>query len=433
MIPEISVGILAAPKISIRLDGPYSANHGIDTHDSISITAGNGNEVSCQGLDMQELILTPLAPQCTFTLMDVTIGIGFHWQRREHQSFQGALKIICRDGMLHAINLIDAESYLRSVISSEMNAKAPEEFLKAHSVISRSWLLAQINPPMQLQRYTCSETESETIRWYDRDAHTLFHVCADDHCQRYQGCTKASTPQVGAAIEATCGEVLTFDGHLCDTRFSKCCGGVMEEFATCWQPVEVPYLRALSDNTTPNAVPDLTDATAMEQWVHERPDAFCANPPKEVLETVLNNYDLETSDFYRWHVEYSAEELADIIRTRSEMDYGSIISITPLHRGPSGRIDRLEIHGTRLRRIIGKELEIRRTLSRTHLYSSAFVITRLDYDSDGIPARWRIDGAGWGHGVGMCQIGAAVMAHKGYTYREILSHYFPGTELTVIY
>lgn len=432
MTPEISVGILAATKISIRLNGDYTSAGEVGTHSPITVTA-DGDKLQCQGITYAELTFIPASAQCTFTLMDVVIGIGFHWERTEHQTFQGALKVVCRSGILHAINLIDTESYLRSVISSEMNAAAPEEFLKAHAVISRSWLLAQINPPIKLTDYRCSETDTETIRWYDRDAHTLFHVCADDHCQRYQGCTKASTPQVTAAIDATRGEVLTADGALCDARFSKCCGGVMEEFHTCWQPIDVPYLRALSDSTTPGIVPDLTDEPAMRQWVSHRPDAFCANPPKDVLATVLNNYDLETPDFYRWEVEYSASELADIIRSRSGVDYGHIISLTPLHRGRSGRIDRLEIRGTLKTRIIGKELEIRRTLSRSHLYSSAFVAHPLDTDIHGIPARWRIEGAGWGHGVGLCQIGAAVMAHRGYSYREILVHYFPGTELTVIY
>lgn len=360
-----------------------------------------------EGKDIQ-VRLNDTVP-ASFTVDGVTIGKDFHWQQKESQTFEGeAIVDILPDGRSAVMNKIDVESYLKSVISSEMNSHAPLEFLKAHAVISRSWVLAQLNPMPELSRYSCSEDERETIRWFDREAHTRFDVCADDHCQRYQGITRATTPQVREAVDSTLGEALTFGGRICDARFSKCCGGTTELFSTCWQPVDFPYL----------------------QPVH---DEFCENPGKEVLATVLNNYDRATPHLYRWTVEYSAGELADIIRDRSGIDFGKIISLTPLHRGPSGRIDRLEIKGSKHCRTIGKELEIRRTLSRSHLYSSAFTVHVTAREADGMPGKWRLEGRGWGHGVGLCQIGAAVMGAKGYDYREILSHYFRGAEITRLY
>ncbi len=409
MIPTLNIGIIQASSLDVTFNGSFKNLPTNAVGKKISFTISNDNLVTCDFANTPSLTFEPANDNCSFTIHNVTIGIDFHWQQLEDQSFRGALRIIPDgNGKIIAINIVDIENYLRSVVSSEMNANAPEEFLKAHAVISRSWALAQISSMPHTEGYYCIESDDETIKWYDREAHSLFDLCADDHCQRYQGCTKASTPQVDTALKATFGQVLTYNNQLCDARFSKCCGGITEKFSTCWQPVDLPYLTAVKD-------------------------PFCASPSPSLLARVLNGYDRNTPHLYRWSVEYSAEELADIIRSRSGIDYGQIITITPLHRGDSGRIDRLEIHGTLRKHIIGKELEIRRTLSRSHLYSSAFTIQGLHPDDNGIPTRWNIDGAGWGHGVGLCQTGAAVMADLGYTYTDILYHYFPGAVLTTIY
>lgn len=393
----LDVGIVRADSLDVEFNGEFTDDRGRVVTGSRTITAAD-----CP------VKFTPRSADCSFTLRNVMIGIGFHWQQHEDQSFNGELIVYTDGDKLQAVNRVELETYLRSVVSSEMNALAPEEFLKAHAVISRSWVMAQVCPPEHLSNHDMTDTDGELIRWYDRDAHTGFDICADDHCQRYQGCTKASTPQVETALQATAGEVLAFDGQLCDARFSKCCGGVTELFSTCWQPVDLPYLQAVED-------------------------PYCGRASKEVLSTVLNDYDQATTGYYRWQVEYTANELADIIRRRSGIDYGEILALRPLHRGPSGRIDRLEIEGTLRTRVIGKELEIRRTLSESHLYSSAFDVEALDQDERGVPQRWILTGSGWGHGVGLCQIGAAVMAAEGHDYRSILAHYFPGSNLIKLY
>lgn len=403
----LRVGIVNAEEIKVDFNGSYTSDQLSAVPENLHLRLENGR-ISCEGRLYDGLLFSPASPADSFTLRDVMIGIGFHWQQHEDQSFHGSLLVKIIDGRLLAINIVEIETYLRSVVSSEMNAEAPEEFLKAHAVISRSWVIAQINPPHHLDDHSMTETAEETIKWYDRDAHTGFDVCADDHCQRYQGCTKASTPQVEAALQATRGQVLAYGDELCDARFSKCCGGVTELFSTCWQPVDLPYLKSVDD-------------------------PFCGRASKRVLSYVLNNYDQTTTDYYRWRVEYTADELADIIRRRTGFDYGRILDIRPLHRGPSGRIDRLEIRGTELTRVIGKELEIRRSLSESHLYSSAFDVSAHDPDADGVPQRWVLTGSGWGHGVGLCQIGAAVMADEGYDYIRILKHYFPGSRLVNLY
>lgn len=407
---KLSVGIVRAKQLTLRLQGEYVLYAtGEKLSDcELQLTTGKQNAIVCNGKEYIDFRLDPISNTNQFTLLNVVIGIGFHWQQHEDQSFHGSIIVTTDGDFLQAINRVGTETYLRSVVSSEMNANAPEEFLKAHAVISRSWVLAQIMPPTHLADHDMTDTPEETVRWYDRDAHTGFDICADDHCQRYQGCAKASTPQVEAALRATCGEVLAFGQVLCDARFSKCCGGVTELFSTCWQPVDLPYLQAIDD-------------------------PFCGRATAPLLRRVLNGYDQTTHGYYRWTVDYSAAELADIIRQRSGLDFGQIISLTPLHRGPSGRIDRLEIKGSRLTKTIGKELEIRRTLSLSHLFSSAFNIVPSNVDSDGIPQHWHFDGLGWGHGVGLCQIGAAQMAEEGFDYRSILQFYFPGSRLITLY
>ena len=338
-----------------------------------------------------------LRGEAFFSLHGVTIGKEFHWQQQETQTFQGSLILRIIDGELHAINRIAIEDYLTSVIASEMSGTSSIELLKAHAVISRSWLLAQLNPhPSAPHR----EEQKGVIRWYDREAHTHFDVCADDHCQRYQGVHRKITAQVHEAIRATRGIVLSYEGEVCDARFSKCCGGITELYESCWDDTPHPYLSVVRD-------------------------PFCNTNDPKILSEVLNHYDQGT-DFYRWTVEYTQEELSELVRRRGGFDYGDIVDLIPIERGPSGRIIRLQIVGTKATRIIGKELEIRRTLSETHLYSSAFEVEK---EGD----TFVLHGSGWGHGVGLCQIGAAVMGAKGYKYDEILSHYYPNASLTEWY
>lgn len=408
----------------------------------------------------EKLIFTPRdEEQCCFELKEVTIGVDFHWQRKENQRFKGALELIIEQDRLTAVNHVRVEDYLTSVISSEMSASASEELLKAHAVISRSWLLAsmkrmeqdypQLKPHPEAHRVelptTYGDEDREHIKWFERDAHTRFDVCADDHCQRYQGITRACRETVQRAIEATRGQVLTSEGSICDARFSKCCGGAFEEFAYCWDNIRYPYLKKRADwldalKRAP-ALPDLTQEEEAERWIRTAPTAFCNTHDHSILSQVLNSYDQETTDFYRWKVTYSQEELSTLIRKRSGVDYGAIIDLIPIARGTSGRLWKLKIVGTKQSRIIGKELEIRRTLSASHLYSSAFVVDKegtlcVESNTAGVtqvPARFILTGAGWGHGVGLCQIGAAVMGAQGYDYQTILAHYFDGAELTHLY
>lgn len=372
-----------------------------------------------------------------FRLKDVTIGIGFHWQQQRDLTFSGQLRLKHTPTGVVAINRVGVEEYLRSVISSEMSAGASSELLKAHAVISRSWLLSQIENRGEAGTggNVCVATEGEIIRWWDREDHDLFDVCADDHCQRYQGVTNAYRPVVMEAVDATRGLVLTDgSGRLCDARFSKCCGGAMEEFGACWSgDEEHSYLQAKRDSEL-SGLPDLTDEANAAEWIEGRPDAFCGRATERTLCQVLNDYDQATRDFYRWSVTYTRAELSAIVARRlSEVQLGEIVELRPLERGRSGRIVRLLVRGTLGEVVIGKELMIRRTLSETHLYSSAFTVAAHPHDSSGHPAGFTLHGAGWGHGVGLCQIGAAQMAAEGYGYRDILAHYFPGSQLTKIY
>jgi SpoIID/LytB domain protein len=345
--------------------------------------------------------LAPADPEASFAIDDMVIGIGFHWERKERQMFRGGLRIVRREG-LTVINDVSLEEYVTSVISSEMSASCPVESLKAHAVISRSWLCYPKLHPESIGPGNVSLRKGDEItRWYGREAHRDFDVCADDHCQRYQGITKAHSPSVAAAIEATAGEVLDYAGKVCDARFSKCCGGVTEEYRTAWDDREVPYLVSFPD----------TD---------ENGRAYCDTNDKVLLAQILPGFDQETRDFYRWTVRYTGEELGELIRSRLSEDVGNVVTLEPLDRGPSGRIIRLRIRGTAASLTIGKELEIRRALSRSHLYSSAFDVER---EGD----LFILEGKGWGHGVGLCQIGAAVMASRGKRYDEILRHYYPGT------
>ena len=437
--PTIKVGILNAPQVRVSLLQPYKCNALKETAAGPqTFTATCDGMTEWQGKHYSMLMFTSDTEDATFEVYDVTIGVNFHWERRETQRFRGNVMLIVENGGVTLINILPVESYLTSVISSEMSASANLEFLKAHAVISRSWILAQIDKhehkDSDCEYAAFTQTADEIIRWYDRDDHVNFDVCADDHCQRYQGTTRQTTPTVEQAIEATRGLVLTDNSsNLCDARFSKCCGGVFEEFENCWEPRHHHYLEACRDSENASNFPDLRKEENARKWILGMPDAFCKTSDAQILSQVLNNYDQETSDFYRWTVEYSQQELAELIRNRSGIDFGEIISLEPLERGTSGRIVRLRITGSKRTMIIGKELEIRRTLSTSHLYSSAFVVETSEHDGNGIPGRFTLHGAGWGHGVGLCQIGAAVMSAKGYTYDKILSHYFPGATLTNLY
>lgn len=431
--PKIHVGILFEPQIEFILPTPYRI-HGEEVSGKQVVTYDDGR-ILWQGRHYDELLFEPVNEATdAFELIDVTIGINFHWQRKEDQRFQGALKIIVEDGKLTGVNVINVEDYLTSVISSEMSATASLELLKAHAVISRSWLLANksLTPAPSSKERGGREEEGTLIRWYERDAHTRFDVCADDHCQRYQGITRASTEIVKQAIETTRGQVLMSGGKICDARFSKCCGGAFEEFQYCWDDTKYPYLARQRDSKTHTDLPDLRREEEAERWIRTSPEAFCNTTDKQILSQVLNNYDQETTDFYRWKVEYTQDELSGLIKQRSGIDYGQIIDLLPVSRGTSGRLWKLKIVGTKRTLTIGKELEIRRTLSPSHLYSSAFVVDKEDI-TDGIPGRFILTGAGWGHGVGLCQIGAAVMGEQGYKYDEILLHYYIGATLNKLY
>lgn len=436
-VPQVKVGIMSEPVIDFVLNGEYVVNGVALT--GIQHAECRDGKVLWNDASYDELLFEPKdVEKGWFTLVGVTIGVNFHWERKEDQSFRGSLKLIVEHGKLTTVNILSVEEYLLSVISSEMSATASLELLKAHAVISRSWLLAQIDKNKKLaqndEKYTTvQQSGDEFIKWYDREDHVNFDVCADDHCQRYQGITRESTDTVRQAIEATFGKVLMYDGELCDARFSKCCGGVYEEFENCWEPKHYPYLVAKRDDKDEDNFPDLTKESAAEEWILTKPKAFCNTTDAKILSQVLNNYDQETQDFYRWRVSYTQDEIKDLIKNRSGVDYGKIKDLQPVARGTSGRLYKLKIVGEKLTCVIGKELEIRRTLSPSHLYSSAFIVERHDVDADGYPAKFVLRGAGWGHGVGLCQIGAAVMGEKGYNYKEILLHYFINAQITTLY
>jgi stage II sporulation protein D len=437
--PLIKVGIMAEKEIFFTIEGNYLLESSI-----INITGNCKAKIAgpCVYLECGEnswlipdsLKLTPVDPEIgKFILHDVTIGINFHWERKEDQKFKGELHFIIDNDKIHAVNALGIEDYLISVISSEMSATSSMELLKAHAVISRSWLLAQVQKNKSLQseeqKYQATfRTDDELIKWYDREDHTFFDVCADDHCQRYQGITRSTTPLVERAVKETWGEILAIEGVICDARFSKCCGGVTEVFENVWEPVNHSYLQKIVDNDLfPEGFNlELEDEDTARQWILGSPAAFCNSSDKNVLKQVLNDYDQETNDFFRWKVVYSQEELSKLVKMRTGIDFGKIIDFIPIERGVSGRLIKLQIVGTLKTMIIGKELEIRKSLSKSHLYSSAFIIEKNDVAGK---INFILRGAGWGHGVGLCQIGAAVMGDKGYSYHEILLHYFRGAGL----
>lgn len=433
--PRVSVGIVTANEIVFSLHQPYNAN-GTTVSGKQSVSYENG-AIIWNGKRYKELVFQPQEAGASFSLEDVTIGVNFHWERKETQTFLGILRFAIEGTAMWAINELPVERYLESVISSEMSATSSLRLLEAHAVISRSWLLAQIEnrrsaKTEQTSLYSCITGKDKMIKWYDRQDHTLFDVCADDHCQRYQGITKETSPHVAVAIQHTRGQVLMSEGKICDARFSKCCGGAMEEFQYCWEDSPKPYLKAIGD-TPEKTIPDLTVEANAEEWIRTSPDSFCNTTDKNILSQVLNDYDQETTDFYRWRVDYTQEEISQLINSKLNIDFGQIMDLIPIERGKSARLCQLKIVGTKQTLTIGKELEIRRALSPSHLYSSAFVVDKEDVNAEGIPALFHIIGCGWGHGVGLCQIGAAVMGEKGYNYDQILAHYYPGADLKELY
>ena len=438
--PEIHVGIMSSDVIIFELNGDYFINttteyitglchiHYIDER-SCNLLVGNESKNFAL-----PVMFTPQHAHNSFELRGVTIGINFHWERKESQLFTGQLKFMEESRILTAINIVPLEDYLRSVISSEMSATSSPELLKAHAVISRSWLMAQveqrkkikngINNPVLLQ------SDTEHIRWYGREDHQNYDVCADDHCQRYQGITRTTTKAVDDAINRTYGQVLVYEDEICDARYSKCCGGITEKYENVWETTVHAYLTKVIDNIAEPRNYDTrldTEEKAL-RWIKDSPEAFCNTRDIDILNQALNNYDQETANFYRWQVSIGQDELIRLLNQKINLNVGKVIDLVPVERGESGRLIRLLIKGTDRSVIIGKELEIRKALSSTHLYSSAFVVEKSDIEH-GIPQTFVLYGAGWGHGVGLCQIGAAVMAEQQFTYVQILQHYFRGASL----
>ena len=439
--PIISVGILEHTKEvrgifngyfempnSVRLGGAFKVLNDsgkLILYDDQDIEVMRAEDIYCHSLNAS-----------TFTLNNVAIGINFHWERKENQTFEGDLYLRTNaDGAITAINKIGAEKYLKSVISSEMSAEAPIELLKAHAITSRSWLAAMLERKKKFKNIDMpskhsQETEHEIIRWYDLEDHLLYDVCADDHCQRYQGITKVISKSVEEAIIATRGVFLVNGEEICDARFSKACGGRTELFENTWENTPMSFLKSISDSII--SYPPVFDEKDAENWMLSSPDAYCNTNDGRILKQVLPSFDQETTDFFRWKVIYTREQLEEILYERSGIDFGTLMDIVPLKRGPSGRVYKLKIVGDKRTIVVGKELEIRKWLSKSHLYSSAFIV-RKDYDENNIPKNFTFYGAGWGHGVGLCQIGAAVMAMKGFKSEEIVRHYFHDSELKKLY
>ena len=441
--PRINVGILVDKKLSFELYGDFTVLGSEETFSGVFTAELKNGKIVCKSKKNkieieEEVIFQPANPVTeSFLIRDVIIGLKFHWERREKQRFNYALKLVKDKDEIAAINVLPLESYLTSVISSEMSAKSSIELLKAQSVVARSWILAQmekINEVASHQENSKSlvELEEELIKWYDREDHKLFDVCADDHCQRFQGVTKIISDSAFSAIERTKGIVLLSNSKICDTRYSKCCGGITESFENVWQAVTHNYLNSVIDYKYEPEIYkiDFTKEENAKKWILGNPPAYCNTTDAKILSHILVDYDRKTKDFYRWKIEYEQNELAQTIFDKTGIDFGEILDLIPVERGKSARLVRLKIIGTKRTLVIGKELEIRRVLSKSHLYSSAFVIEKV---GDDIPTKFILSGGGWGHGVGLCQIGAAVMAEMGYNFDEILLHYFPNAGLKRIY
>jgi SpoIID/LytB domain protein len=441
--PQIRVGLISgASEARLTLHGDYSLADGAVVKQEDYTAVAEAGAVRLSGgasSQAREIELVPLDfNSSSIVVHGVTIGVDFHWQRKESQRFQGSIKLINREGKLIVINELPLESYLISVISSEMSASCPAELLRAHAIVSRSWLLAQLtaSPDQKPVSSAASKgSDRERIKWYDRESHSDFDVCADDHCQRYQGISKAFSNEAFDAIADTRGQALMWGDEICDARYSKSCGGMTEVFRAAWEEKQVAYLPSIYDGAQfPSGYNlPLSDEANATKWIMTSPAAYCNAADAGLLSRILPGFDQETADFYRWEVVYSSDELREILRERLGIDFGNFITLEPVERGQSGRLVRLRIRGDKDDLIIGKELEIRRALSRSHLYSSAFVVRSEPHPVLGFPQRYRLIGAGWGHGVGLCQIGAAVMADRGHAHSAILDHYFRGACLSRLY
>ena len=440
--PGIRVGILEEyPEVRGSLQGAFFDEQGIQRTGGFSCRP-DGDRIQLvfdedqQQIRGRSLHLKPAAAEASFLLHDVTIGVKFHWERKETQTFRGGLQLLSRPGKgLTAVNVVPLEEYLKSVISSEMSATAPPDLLRAHAITSRSWLVAMLDRAAEEGHvpHATSRVDDQTTeitRWYTREDHALYDVCADAHCQRYQGITKIISPSVAKAIDETRGLFLLYNEAVCDARFYKACGGITEEFRNCWEDREVPYLHSVVD--APSTHPAISSEQQMRAWVTSSPDAYCNTTDAAILRQVLPSFDQETTDFFRWKVVYAREELEELLLRKSGIRFGSLRALVPVERGPSGRLVRLRIEGSERTITVGKELEIRRWLSPSHLYSSAFIVDTHE-DPHGTPLSFTLTGAGWGHGVGLCQIGAAVMAVKGFAAVDIVRHYFPGADVKRLY
>ena len=441
--PVISVGILSERHVNFELYGDFNIQGFKQKFSGRLSAALEGDSIICKSAKdkieiSKEIIFEPGDVSVdSFLIRDVPIGKQFHWQRKQTQRFSGSLRLLKDGDIIWAINIVYISQYLKSVISSEMSAKSSLQLLKAHSIVSRSWLLAQIDKIKSGEKSKENyfyKTDKEILRWQGRGEHLLFDVCADDHCQRYQGISKISTENTNKAVEQTKGIVLMFGGRICDARYSKSCGGISESFENVWEPVKHEYLSSIIDyKFEPESYNlDFSSEVNARKWIISNPAAFCNTNDERILSQVLVDYDQETKDFYRWKVEYSQKEIAELINKKSGIDFGDILDLIPVERGESARLIKLKIIGTKKEMLVGKELEIRRILSPTHLYSSAFIVNK-EGDENGVPQKFLINGAGWGHGAGLCQIGAAVMASSGYKFDEILLHYFKGAKLKKIY
>jgi SpoIID/LytB domain protein len=442
--PNINVGIVTDKKIRFELYGDFKVIGSKDTYSGLFTAEAKDDQILCNSNTSSneftdEVIFEPgdLFSD-SFLIRDVTVGVGFHWQRKESQQFNHFLKLVREKENIIALNILPLEDYLTSVISSEMSAKSFLQSMKAQAVVSRSWVLAQLEKPdlENAGEMDSSENQEEQqhIRWYCREQHKNFDVCADDHCQRFQGITKITTEIARQAVIETRGVVLIYDSNICDTRYSKSCGGLTENSKNVWEPVDLPYLSSVIDykHEPDDYNLDLTKEVNASRWIHNYPPSYCNTDDEAILSQILVDFDQETKDFFRWKLEYSQAELSSIIKNKSGFDFGDIIDLVPVERGQSARLIKLKIVGSKKTLVIGKELEIRRILSKTHLYSSAFVIEKELNNSD-IPQKFILSGAGWGHGVGLCQIGSAVMAERGHNFDEILLHYFSNATIIKIY
>ncbi len=439
--PKIGVGVLTDRRqVRGRFNGPFRLENGQSVDGAFSahaeggrVTVADSRGRAFAGPGMLRFVHGEAS---TFTLADVRIGIRFHWEREQEQTFQGDLALMAREGgNMTAVNEIALEDYLESVIASEMSATAPLELLRAHAVMSRSWIASMLGrkgkpAPSAGSAQPVSRRPGERIAWYGREEHDGFDVCADDHCQRYQGIGVIASGNVREAVRSTRGIFLVYGGDICDARYHKACGGLTENFENVWEEIPVPYLSSVSDATLP--FPPVRTEEEARQWICRSPESHCNTSDTGLLQQILPAFDRETVDFFRWRMVYTRDALEAILREKTGLDFGILHHLTPLERGPSGRIVRLKIEGSKESLVVGKELEIRRCLSRSHLYSSAFVVSR-ECDPSGLPARFVLEGAGWGHGVGLCQIGAAVMAVRGAAAEDILKHYFRGVALRRCY